>query len=85
MNTWTPPEHFKGKRWRCWLCGSGFRGSDGWQEVAVYLGENPRTSAVFDEDGLPRASPKAMPVYVHDCCLMAVHESNPDLAKRIME
>ena len=77
----SPPEHFKGKRWRCWLCGGGFSSGE-WTECAVYRGVDARTFATLTvEEGLIRASPKIMPIYVHDRCLDAMDD---ELAKRIM-
>ncbi len=77
MGTRTPPESFRGKRWRCWLCGRGlFEGKEEWQECAVYRGVKDQLSGL----SLP-ASPKIMPIYVHDRCLDAMDD---ELAKRIM-
>ena len=85
MSAPKPPEHFKGKWWRCWLCGGGLTSPDGYMECAVYRGVDARTFATLtEEEGLIQASPKIMPIYVHDSCLEAVHESNPNIAKRIM-
>ena len=84
-NQLSPPEHFNGKLWRCWLCGAGFFGED-WGEYAVYRTPDeyhPNFDAGPGEELFMQQ--EIRPVYLHYRCLDAVHKSNPDLAKRIME
>ncbi len=72
MAKWTPPDYFKGKRWRCWFCGGDL--SQG--EKTTYM------EGIIYTDPETQLGPIIGPVFVHEKCYWDAFEDNRHLLKQ---
>ena len=75
MDTWTPPEHFKGKWWRCWLCGGDLTQGERTTYIEGILFTDPESPSC----------PARGPVFVHSKCHRDAIEHNSQCVKQFFD
>ena len=74
MGRWPPPEDFRGKWWRCWLCGGDLTQGEG----TTYM-----EGILFTDPEKQEAAPIAGPVFVHSSCYRAADGDNNQILEHL--